>query len=146
MILITDPKWRAVRLENTASVTYLNRLLRQGWYLMRLDVDGLAYLGFEVPTEPPSWTTPRSVHQIVDAQHMPRMSVIVLTNGNRKDLQRAIYMMPDDSGHFDLSTVELNANEWGHVGSFLLEDGNRMELFERGDFGRSLSLVRFRKI
>ena len=138
MIHITNPKWRALRLENEASVTYLNRLLRQGWYLMRLDVDGLDFLGFEVPLELPSWTTPRSIHQQVDARLIPTMSVIVLRKGDRKDFQRAVSIMRDASGHFDMATIDLNGSEWKFLAMWDIEDHRRMYLFERGEPGEKL--------
>jgi hypothetical protein len=47
-----NPRWRAVRLGNEESVLYLQRLLRAGWYLMELDVDGLSTLSFHVPSRP----------------------------------------------------------------------------------------------
>src|SRR5688500_16636371 len=61
MILATDRKWRAVRLENSESITYLDGLLRDGWYLMELGVDGLATMAFQVPVKPPAFFPPRGM-------------------------------------------------------------------------------------
>jgi hypothetical protein len=132
MISPSDAKWRAVRLRDEESAMYLNRLLREGWHLMRLDADGLPYLGFEIPLEPPRWTTPRTIHQKVDADRMERISVIVLRKGKLPDLQRVVFMRRDETGHFDFGAFGLERSEWGHVAGFSTEDGNRIELFERG--------------
>jgi hypothetical protein len=126
MISPTDDRWRAVRLRDSQSVGYLNRLFAEGWHLMRIDADGLPYLGFEVPVEPPPWTTPKSVHTKVDADRLPRIVMIVLRRGDEPDLQRAVYVERDETGHFDLGAIELGGTEWGHFAGIAMEDVRRL--------------------
>ena len=130
MITDRDPRWRAVRLENEESVIYLQRLLRAGWYLMELDVDGLSTLSFFVPIKPPPHISGRV---LVYGKSPETFSVIVLRKGRKKGRQVAVAIYRDPDGRLDLTQGERPGEGWRLLTNLWMENRGAVFIYEKED-------------
>lgn len=128
----SNPTWRPIRLENDESVEYLNRMFKQGWYLMPINADDISYLIMMVPLKPPKYINPKSTHQRVVIQNEQMMTIVVLRKGNQKGFQRAELMKRSDSGYVEMGDVKTDITEWGTVAMLNLETGDMVVILERG--------------
>jgi hypothetical protein len=121
MIGPTHPSWRPVRLENEQSIEYLNKLFRQGWYMVAPDED-LPFMLLSVPVKTPKRTVFKSPSAIVDAQNQPMMQVIIVHKGNRRNRQMAMIKKRNEAGYFDLVNLRKELPGWNQIIALTLED------------------------
>jgi hypothetical protein len=132
MISSTHPTWRPVRPDTEESVEYLNRLFRQGWYLLEDDEDDLPFLMLRVPVKPPKRVVFKRAEEIVEERNQPVMTVMILHKGNRRSRQLAVIMKRDASGYFDFASDRPEQPGWSQKVSFNLDDGETMvTIYER---------------
>jgi hypothetical protein len=125
-------KWRAIRLENEESVRYLNWMFARGWYLMDLGVDGLPYLNFTVPMKP---MPVEYDQQPWIAVKMESIQIVILTNGKRKNIQKALVQMRDEKGYYDFSKEKqgIDMKVWEAMTSISLEEEGMVTIYQRKD-------------
>jgi hypothetical protein len=125
--------WLPLRLTDEASVGYLSELLAQGWYLMPLNVDGLAALAFVVPKDPEDSRRQHVVWSRERAANDDSFTVVVLRRGGAKGRQRAVVTARDAEGYLDLRDTHTMAG-WHLVAMVQLETDGIVSLFERDEF------------
>lgn len=137
MIHLEHPKWRALRVMDQASVDYLNRLFRNGWYVMPFGMDDIDYFVMRVPLETPtlakyadpfslgsSSSAPRIAFDVSKSKTVPAITVLVLTQGTKKNRQRAVLNKRNEVGRIDMSQPPGLPNEiWRPVITTLIEEG-----------------------
>jgi hypothetical protein len=132
MIHQFHPTWRALRLKDAASIAYLNRMFRAGWYIMPFDIDDVPHFIMSVPIETPKRVDYTNEHQILDATNQPTMTIVVLRKGEVRDRQRAVMLERDDEGKLHIAMSRFNHDEWRPIGMINLEDGRMADLLEQG--------------
>lgn len=127
----THPKWRALRLVDEKSIEYLNRMFRQGWYIVPFGMDDIEYFTMQVPLETPKRVKFTNEHQLIDARNAPSMTVVVLNLGTRKDRQMALFVPRDESGYTDMGVDLPPKDIWR---PFLTDsvEGGIVTFFEKG--------------
>jgi hypothetical protein len=131
MIGPTHPSWRPVRLENEESVDYLNKLFRQGWYWVEPD-DDLPFMLLSVPVKTPKRTVFKTALSMVDVQNEPRMTVMLLHKGNRRNRQMAVMQKRNEAGYFEFLPTVKEPSGWNQMMSLTLEDDETMvTIYER---------------
>jgi hypothetical protein len=143
MIHLTHPKWRALRVMDEASVKYLNRMFRQGWFVMPFGMDEVDYFVLRVPTETPTASTYPGIsesiggrwsHSImfdVSRRTLPAMTVLVLNKGEMKSRQRAVLARRNGEGRVDMGEAVLPLETWRPVITTMIEEG-LLTIYERG--------------
>jgi hypothetical protein len=131
MIGPTHPTWRPVRLENEQSIDYLNKLFRQGWYWVEPD-DDLPFMLLSVPVKTPKRTVFKTALSMVDVQNQPRMTVMLVHKGKRRNRQMAVVQKRNEAGYFDMVKDRPEKSGWNQMMSLTLEDDETMvTIYER---------------
>ena len=128
-------KWHAVSVRSEEDVARLDALMRRGWYLPGLDLDGLPYLAFHVPlggTHPPS----RQKFVAVNPESWKdQILVLMLYKGTVKGLQRALAVPPDERGYFDMKVLQNEPDaapeQWDLCVTLRIDARTHLVIFER---------------
>jgi hypothetical protein len=131
MIGPTHLTWRPVRLENEESVEYLNKLFRQGWYWVEPDAD-LPFMLLSVPVKTPKRTVFNTAISKVDIQNQPRMTIMLVHKGNRRNRQMAVMQKRNAAGYFEFLPSAKEPSGWNQMMSLTLDDDETMvTIYER---------------
>jgi hypothetical protein len=131
---ITHPNWRALRIDDIASVEYLSKMLRQGWFISPLGIGGVKYFVMSVPLSVPKRINFKDEHQLLEAQQIPTMTIVALNKGATRDRQRVIVARADQSIYSARPTDTPPSIDWKLIAYFRLVDKTIVYVFEQGRF------------
>jgi hypothetical protein len=131
MIHQTHPTWRALHLHDEKSIAYLNRMFRQGWYLVEIGVDGLDYLIMAVPVDTPERIIYKTPHHLLQTDTVPTMLVVVLCKGKIRNRQMAVITKRNDSGYFEVGSDTPPRDQWKRILAFKLTEELWFAIYER---------------
>lgn len=113
--------WRSVRIERAPSVESLNRLLRTGWYVIAVNIDGMSFLSQHLASAP--------LHAM--APHRRSAVDIVLAEDGRRGSQNAVFVGRTVGGHANTDAMPTSVHGWTRTLVVELGSGDAVVLYER---------------
>lgn len=131
---ITNPKWRALHVQDVDGMEYLGKMLRQGWYISPFGMDDIGYMVLTVPANTPKRINFTTEHHLLDAQQQPSLTIVVLHKGGYPDRQMVVVHPRDESGYVVRGEKTPSFTEWKLIATFPLIDGSIGNVYEMRQF------------
>lgn len=134
---ITNPSWRALRIDGAASIEYLEKMLKIGWYVSPFGLDDIRYCVLTVPVSTPTRINFTNEHQVLEAQQQPTLTIVVLNKGATPNRQRVIILPKNEAGYSVKGENMPSYKLWKLIAIFPLDDGSISHLYEQRTFAES---------